>query len=126
MELKWEWRRRNTALWGLSSFYSGLSRCHCTIVCLGFVIISCQCFVSDAPEPFFPVKERENQIWAFSKIACISILIQCPIDGIHVTFSISKCHLVFDLLGYNNIIGHIFPIVHFLEALQPIALNSNT
>lgn len=34
--------------------YSGLSLCHCTMVCRGFVIMSCQCFVSDAPEPFLP------------------------------------------------------------------------
>lgn len=34
--------------------YSGLRRCHWTMVCLGFVIISCQCFVSLAPLPFFP------------------------------------------------------------------------
>lgn len=37
--------------------YSGFKRCHCTMVCLGFVIISCQCFVSLAPLPFFPGKE---------------------------------------------------------------------
>jgi len=37
--------------------YSGFKRCHCTIVCLGFVIISCQCFVSLAPLPFFPERE---------------------------------------------------------------------
>lgn len=35
--------------------YSGLSRCHWMMVCLGFDIISCQCFVSFAPEPFLPV-----------------------------------------------------------------------
>ena len=34
--------------------YSGFNRCHCTIVCRGFEIISCQCFVSDAPDPFLP------------------------------------------------------------------------
>lgn len=37
-------------------FYSGFSRCHWTIVWRGLVIISCQCFVSDAPEPFLPAK----------------------------------------------------------------------
>lgn len=35
--------------------YSGLSRCHCTIVCRGFEIMSCQCLASDGPEPFLPV-----------------------------------------------------------------------
>lgn len=39
-------------------FYSGFRRCHCTIVCLGFVIMSCQCFVSLAPLPFLPEKQR--------------------------------------------------------------------
>lgn len=34
--------------------YSGFRRCHCTMVCLGLVIMSCQCFVSVAPEPFLP------------------------------------------------------------------------
>ena len=37
-----------------SNLYSGFSRCHWTIVCRGFVIMSCQCFVSLAPLPFFP------------------------------------------------------------------------
>lgn len=41
------------------SFYSGFRRCHCTMVCLGFVIMSCQCFVSLAPLPFFPENECE-------------------------------------------------------------------
>lgn len=35
--------------------YSGFNRCHCTTVWRGFEIMSCQCFVSDAPEPFLPV-----------------------------------------------------------------------
>lgn len=35
--------------------YSGFNRCHCTMVCRGFDIMSCQCFVSDAPDPFLPV-----------------------------------------------------------------------
>lgn len=35
-------------------YYSGLRRCHWTMVCRGFVIMSCQCFVSVAPEPFLP------------------------------------------------------------------------
>lgn len=34
--------------------YSGFRRCHCRIVCLGFEIMSCQCFVSEAPLPFLP------------------------------------------------------------------------
>lgn len=38
--------------------YSGLSRCHWMMVCLGFDIISCQCFVSFAPEPFLPAIEK--------------------------------------------------------------------
>lgn len=37
--------------------YSGFSLCHWTIVWRGLVIMSCQCFVSDAPEPFFPVTQ---------------------------------------------------------------------
>lgn len=45
-------------------FYSGFSLCHCTMVCLGFVIMSCQCLVSDAPDPFLPAegKKELNQI----------------------------------------------------------------
>jgi hypothetical protein len=36
------------------AFYSGFNRCHWITVCRGFEIMSCQCLVSDAPEPFLP------------------------------------------------------------------------
>ena len=52
----------NFLMKSMSFAYSGFNRCHCTIVCRGFEIMSCQCFVSDAPEPFLPGGCKEKNV----------------------------------------------------------------
>lgn len=40
--------------------HSGLRRCHWTTACLGFAIMSCQCFVSEAPVLFLPAGDTQQ------------------------------------------------------------------
>lgn len=73
--------------------YSGFNLCHWTIVCRGFVIMSCQCFVSDAPEPFLPKKI------IFVKEKSLKIICNCKNSKI-IFFHVFTFQRFLDILSY--------------------------
>ena len=46
---------------GRRVLYSGLRRCHCRTAWRGLVIMSCQCFVSEAPVLFLPARKTKKK-----------------------------------------------------------------
>ena len=46
---------------GRRVLYSGLRRCHCRTAWRGLVIMSCQCFVSEAPVLFLPARKTNQK-----------------------------------------------------------------
>lgn len=106
----------NFLMKSMSFAYSGFNRCHCTIVCRGFEIMSCQCFVSDAPEPFLPGECKEKLLNFFTYLTIIRIWSVPTNNNPKLGWYITIVGTVYK--AKNQKTNHTYPLKVFVQSIH--------